>query len=77
MGFKQICAQQVSSRLFLNLRSLISLKESLAATYGAGMSNACVVNLGATTTNIACVDEGLIIPDTRYIFGVKIGRELT
>ncbi|KAF8817421.1 nucleus protein [Phlegmacium glaucopus] len=49
MGFKQICAQQ----------------ESLAATYGAGISNACVVDIGATTTSIACVDEGLVLPDTR------------
>ncbi|KAG6857474.1 hypothetical protein H0H87_003541 [Tephrocybe sp. NHM501043] len=49
MGFKQICAQQ----------------ESLAATYGAGISNACVVNIGATTTSVACVDEGLVLADTR------------
>ncbi|KAJ7696593.1 nucleus protein [Mycena rosella] len=49
MGFKQLCAQQ----------------ESLAATYGAGLSNACVVDIGAVKTSIACVDEGLIIPDTR------------
>ncbi|KAG6910023.1 hypothetical protein DXG01_013747 [Tephrocybe rancida] len=49
MGFKQICAQQ----------------ESLAATYGAGISNACVVNIGATTTSVACVDEGMVLADTR------------
>ncbi|KAJ6581573.1 hypothetical protein B0H19DRAFT_1115890 [Mycena capillaripes] len=49
MGFKQLCAQQ----------------ESLAATYGAGLSNACVVDIGAVKTSVACVDEGLIIPDTR------------
>lgn len=49
MGFKQICAQQVS----------------LAATYGAGISNACVVDIGATITTIACVDEGMVLPDTR------------
>ncbi|KAJ7759249.1 hypothetical protein B0H16DRAFT_1534975 [Mycena metata] len=42
MGFKQLCAQQ----------------ESLAAAYGAGLSNACV-------TSVSCVDEGLIIPETR------------
>jgi actin-related protein len=41
------------------------LQEALAATYGAGISNACVVNIGATTTNIACVDEGMVLPDTR------------
>ncbi|KAE9399555.1 actin-like ATPase domain-containing protein [Gymnopus androsaceus JB14] len=49
MGFKQLCAQQ----------------ESLAATYGAGMSSACVVDIGATTTSIACVDEGLVMADSR------------
>lgn len=41
-------------------------QESLAATYGAGISNACVVNIGATTTNIACVDEGMVLSETRY-----------
>ena len=49
MGFKQLCAQQ----------------ESLAATYGAGMSNACVVDIGSKITTISCVDEGLVLPDTR------------
>lgn len=49
MGFKQLCAQQ----------------ESLAATYGAGISNACVVDIGSKVTTIACVDEGLILPETR------------
>lgn len=43
------------------------VKESLAATYGAGLSNACVVDIGAVKTSVACVDEGLIIPDTRYV----------
>ncbi|KAH7913839.1 hypothetical protein BJ138DRAFT_1124029 [Hygrophoropsis aurantiaca] len=49
LGFKNICVQQ----------------ESLAATYGAGISNACVVDIGAVTTSIACVDEGLVIGDSR------------
>ncbi|KAI0299322.1 hypothetical protein BC826DRAFT_906622 [Russula brevipes] len=49
MGFKQLCVQQ----------------ESLAATYGAGISNACVVDIGAKTVSIACVDEGMIVPETR------------
>ena len=46
----------------------IMKQESLAATYGAGISNACVVDIGATTTSIACVDEGLVLPDTRSVF---------
>jgi len=52
MGFKQLCVQQ----------------ESLAATYGAGISSACVVDIGATTVSIACIDEGMVIPETRRGF---------
>ncbi|KAI0676080.1 actin-like ATPase domain-containing protein [Trametes maxima] len=54
MGFKQFCAQQ----------------ESLAATYGAGISNACVVDMGAVKTSIACVDDGLVIADTRMVLSM-------
>jgi len=60
MGFKQICAQQ----------------ESLAATYGAGISNACVVNIGATATNIACVDEGMVLSETRMSLNIG-GDDIT
>ncbi|PPQ63810.1 hypothetical protein CVT24_009805 [Panaeolus cyanescens] len=60
MGFKQICAQQ----------------ESLAATYGAGISNACVVDIGATKTSIACVDEGMVIADTRMTLNMG-GEDVT
>ncbi|KAF9240697.1 hypothetical protein BU15DRAFT_87583 [Melanogaster broomeanus] len=49
LGFKQVCVQQ----------------ESLAATYGAGISNACVVDIGAVKSSIACVDEGMVIADSR------------
>ncbi|KAG6897437.1 hypothetical protein C0992_001598 [Termitomyces sp. T32_za158] len=60
MGFRQICAQQ----------------ESLAATYGAGISNACVVNIGATTTTVACVDEGMVLADTRMSLNIG-GDDIT
>ncbi|KAJ3786868.1 hypothetical protein GGU10DRAFT_350434 [Lentinula aff. detonsa] len=60
MGFKQLCAQQ----------------ESLAATYGAGISSACVVDVGAKTTSIACVDEGLVIADSRMSLNIG-GDDIT
>ncbi|KAF7982561.1 hypothetical protein HWV62_27546 [Athelia sp. TMB] len=60
MNFKQICVQQ----------------ESLAATYGAGISSACVVDIGAVTTSIACVDEGLVIADTRMTLSMG-GDDIT
>ncbi|KAF8916271.1 hypothetical protein CPB85DRAFT_1290585 [Mucidula mucida] len=60
MGFKQLCAQQ----------------ESLAATYGAGVSNACVVDIGAKFTSIACVDEGLVLADSRMTLSMG-GDDIT
>ncbi|OCH96264.1 actin-like ATPase domain-containing protein [Obba rivulosa] len=60
MGFKQLCAQQ----------------ESLAATYGAGISNACVVDMGATKTSIACVDDGFVLPETRMLLDMG-GDDIT
>ncbi|TFY69107.1 hypothetical protein EVJ58_g619 [Rhodofomes roseus] len=60
MGFKQLCVQQ----------------ESLAATYGAGISNACVVDMGATNTSIACVDDGVVLADTRMLLNMG-GDDIT
>lgn len=74
LGFKQICVQQVcrgslsasTPSTFRELTCPCFFQESLAATYGAGISNACVVDIGAVKTSVACVDEGLVIPDSRY-----------
>lgn len=41
------------------------IQEAMAATFGAGVSCACVVDVGAEKTSIACIDEGLIINDLR------------
>ena len=67
MGFKQLCAQQVTYQLIYmsNPHSSSLQQESLAATYGAGISNACVIDIGAVKTSIACVDDGLVLQDTR------------
>lgn len=62
----------------LHLQALVSLlfgefgfkeiaihQEGHAAIFSAGMSTACVVDIGATTTSVTCVDEGMLNPDTR------------
>ncbi|KAK9353996.1 hypothetical protein V1523DRAFT_409504 [Lipomyces doorenjongii] len=41
------------------------IQESVAATFGAGISSACVVDVGAQKTSISCVDEGLCVVDSR------------
>lgn len=45
--------------------NVMILQESVCATFGAGISNACVVDIGAQSTTIACVEEGLCIGDSR------------
>ena len=47
------------------------IQESLAATFGAAFTTACVVDIGAQKTSIACVEEGMIIDNSRV--NVKIG----
>ncbi|KAH3688693.1 hypothetical protein WICPIJ_000293 [Wickerhamomyces pijperi] len=53
--------------LQMGFDSVAIIQESLAATYGAGISNACVVDIGAKTTKIACVDDGLIVGNSRTV----------
>lgn len=41
------------------------IQESMAATFGAGYTQACVVDVGAQKTSIACTEDGLVIEDSR------------
>lgn len=49
MGFKEIAIHQ----------------ESYCAIFSAGMSSACVVDIGAQETSVTCVEEGTVNADTR------------
>jgi actin-related protein 8 len=49
MGFKELAVHQ----------------ESYCAIFSAGMSSACVVDVGAQETSVTCVDEGVVNSDTR------------
>ncbi|OMH83018.1 putative actin-related protein 8, partial [Zancudomyces culisetae] len=48
-------------------------QSSVLVTFGAGVSSACVVDVGAQKTAIACVDDGYCLPDTRV--NVKYGGD--
>lgn len=41
------------------------LQEGLAASFGAGYTNACIVDVGAQKTSICCVEDGMVIEDSR------------
>lgn len=41
------------------------IQESMSASFGAGFSTCCVVDVGAYKTSICCVDEGLVVENSR------------
>ncbi|KAF4121136.1 actin-related protein 8 [Geosmithia morbida] len=41
------------------------VQESMAATFGAGYTQACVVDVGAQKTSVTCVEDGLCLEDSR------------
>ncbi|RAL60747.1 hypothetical protein DID88_009852 [Monilinia fructigena] len=41
------------------------MQESHAATFGAGYTSACVVDVGAQKTSICCVEDGMCLEDSR------------
>ena len=42
-------------------------QESLCATFAAGLPSACVVDIGARKISISCIDEGMVINDSRML----------
>lgn len=49
----------------MQFQAVAIIQESLATCYGAGLSSStCVVNIGATQTSIACIDEGTVLENS-------------
>lgn len=51
----------------IGFRELFLVKESVASTFGAGLSTACVVDIGASKTTVACIEDGLLVPSSLFI----------
>lgn len=49
----------------LRFRSCFLLQDHVAATFGAGLSYACVVDIGDEKCSISCVEDGISHPETR------------
>lgn len=48
----------LSSRLFVHV-AIIVHQESVCATFGSGLSSACVVDVGDQKTSLCCVEDGV------------------
>lgn len=49
----------------MQFKGVMVQQESVCASFGAGVSAACVVDIGAEVTKIACVEDGVCIPNSR------------
>ncbi|GAA96764.1 uncharacterized protein L969DRAFT_90691 [Mixia osmundae IAM 14324] len=49
----------------MGFKCLLIQQESLCVTFGAGLSSACVVDMGAQKVSVSCVEDGLVLSDTR------------
>ncbi|ODQ81589.1 hypothetical protein BABINDRAFT_159861 [Babjeviella inositovora NRRL Y-12698] len=62
---KTYCEAWVSLLMQMLFKQVAVIQEAVAATFGAGVLSACVIDIGAKTTKISCVDEGMIHADSR------------
>ncbi|XP_010542931.1 PREDICTED: actin-related protein 9 [Tarenaya hassleriana] len=51
----------------LRFSSAVVHQEGLAAVFGNGLSTACIVNMGAQTTTVVCIEDGVSLPHTEKI----------
>ncbi|KAK5087223.1 actin-like protein arp8 [Lithohypha guttulata] len=49
----------------LGLARVCFIQESLAASFGAGYTTTCVVDIGAQKTSVCCVEDGMVIENSR------------
>lgn len=45
--------------------SCFMIQDHVAATFGAGLGFACVVDVGDQKTSVSCVEDGISHPNTR------------
>lgn len=45
--------------------SCFMVQDHVAATFGAGLGYACVVDVGDQKTSVSCVEDGISHPNTR------------
>lgn len=57
----------------LRFRACFLIQDHVAATFGAGLGYACVVDVGEQKCSISCVEDGISQPDTRVRLGYGSG----
>ncbi|XP_063900083.1 actin-related protein 8-like isoform X2 [Zophobas morio] len=50
----------------MRCRAVLVHQQALCATFGAGVPSACVVDIGAETTSVCCVEDGSIVASSNH-----------
>ncbi|XP_065223415.1 actin-related protein 8 [Planococcus citri] len=76
--FNRSHARELMNLLLRSMKfgSCFLLQDHVAATFGAGLSYACVVDVGHEKTSISCVEDGISLPNTRVKMGYG-GADIT
>ncbi|GAN02862.1 actin-like ATPase domain-containing protein [Mucor ambiguus] len=68
-----ICNLVTMMLRYMKFKAVIVQQESTAATYGAGVSSAVVVDIGAQKTNIVCIEDGVCQLESRI--SIRLGGD--
>lgn len=65
--YEKVFVGQVLEQLIrdFTFQKVCFIQESIAASFGAGFSTACIVDMGAQKTSVCCVEDGMCIEDCR------------
>jgi actin-related protein 8 len=65
--YEKVLIAQILRQLIVDFgfQRVCFIQESLAATFGAGFGIACIIDMGAEKTSVACVEDGMVIEDSR------------
>lgn len=76
--YKRSTIKHYLSLLLLNMgfAGCFVVQDHVAATFGAGLAAACVVDIGDQKTSISCVEDGISLPNSRIHLGYG-GADIT
>ncbi|XP_025413832.1 actin-related protein 8 [Sipha flava] len=65
--FNRVHVREMMSMILLSMKfkACILIQDHVAATYGAGLGFACVVDVGHSKTSVSCVEDGISQTSTR------------
>lgn len=58
-------AQPTLPSVYISIKASPFIQESVCSAFGASIAHGCVVDLGSMKTSVSCVEEGLVLSETR------------